>query len=176
MMTPFQQLLQSEEKSLLCASSLPDLGSHQDDWQGIGFKLGDAELLSAMGDVKEILDTPEYTRVPGVKSWVVGIANVRGSLLPLIDLRSFVTGNGLKNKKDGRVLVVNYRGTNTGLIVDDVQGMRYFQNSEQAYELPDISEKLKPYIKKAFQRDGQYWPVFSFNTLKEDERFLYASL
>ena len=175
-MTPFQQLLKTEEKSLLCASALPDLSSHQDDWQGIGFKLGDTELLSAMGEVKEILDIPEYTRVPGVKAWVVGIANVRGSLLPLIDLRSFVTGSGLKNKKDGRVLVVNYRGTNTGLIVDDVQGMRYFQNSEQAYELPDISNQLKPYIKKAFQRDGHYWPVFSFNTLKEDERFLYASL
>ena len=176
MTAAFQQLLDFEERSLACASILPDLGAHKDEWQGIGFKLGDEELLSVMGDVKEILDTPEYSRVPGVKSWVVGIANVRGSLLPLIDLRDFVTGNGLKNKKDGRVLVINYKGVNTGLIVDDVLGMRYFQKSEQAYELPEISNQLKPYIKKAFQRDGYYWPVFSFNALKEDERFLYASL
>ncbi len=176
MTAPFQQLLDIEEKSLACASALPDLASHKDEWQGIGFKLGDVELLSLMGEVKEILDIPEYTRVPGVKPWVVGIANVRGSLLPLIDLRSFITGSGLKNKKEGRVLVVNYKGMNTGLIVDDVQGMRYFQKSEQAYELPEISSQLKPYIKKAFQRDGHYWPVFSFNALKEDERFLYASL
>jgi hypothetical protein len=35
---------------------------------------------------------------------------------------------------------------------------------------------LKPYIKQAFERDDQFWPVFSFHDLVEDERFLHAAL
>jgi twitching motility protein PilI len=176
MSDPFQRLQEIERLCSNSAELLPNLDSHEDDWTGIGFTLGDIELLSTMGDVTEILDPPEYTKVPGVKSWVVGIANVRGSLLPLIDLRSFVTGEKVQNIKKSRVLVVRHGGSSTGLVVDDVLGMRHFALSEQVYELPDVEVLLKPYITQAFQRDDKNWPVFSFNALVEDDRFLHASL
>ena len=54
---------------------------------GLVSVVGDTVLVSKMGEVTEILDPPDFTRVPGVQSWVVGIANVRGSLLPLMDLK-----------------------------------------------------------------------------------------
>ena len=59
-------------------------------------------LLTRMGEVSEILDPPDYTRVPGVKDWVVGIANVRGSLLPLMDLKGFVTFHGGLGTPEGQ--------------------------------------------------------------------------
>jgi len=173
---PFERIQEIERQCLASSEALPGLDSHQNEWTGIGFRIGGTELLSVMGEVTEIMDPPEYTKVPGVQSWVVGIANVRGSLLPLMDLKDFVTGNGLKNRKDGRVLVVTHNGMNTGLIVDEVLGMRHFALNEQTYELPDMENTLKPYIKQAFNRDDKYWPVFSFHTLVEDERFLHASL
>ena len=176
MSDPFQRLQEIEQLCSDSAELLPSLDSHKDDWTGIGFALGDIELLSTMGEIKEILDPPEYTKVPGVKSWVVGIANVRGSLLPLIDLKNFVTGEKVQNIKKSRVLVVSYSGNSTGLIVDDVLGMRHFALSEQVYELPEVEVSLKPFITQAFKRDDKNWPVFSFNALVEDERFLHASL
>lgn len=176
MSEPFQRLQEIEQKCRTSAEALPALDSHQDDWSGIGFRIGGVELLSTMGEVTEILDPPEFTRIPGVKSWVVGIANVRGSLLPLMDLSGFVTGENIQNRKKGRVLVIDHHGTHTGLIVDEVLGMRHFSLNEQAYELPNMENSLKPYIKQAFKRDSEYWPVFSFHSLIEDERFLHASL
>jgi len=176
MSDPFQRLQEIEQLCSKSAELLPSLESHEDDWTGIGFSLGGIDLLSTMGEVTEILDPPEYTKVPGVKPWVVGIANVRGSLLPLIDLKNFITGESVKNIKKGRVLVINHDGNNTGLLVDEVLGMRHFSLSERIYELPEIEVSVKPYIMQAFQRDDKHWPVFSFNALIEDERFLHASL
>jgi len=176
MSDPFQRLQEIEQLCSDSAELLPDLDSHKDDWAGIGFTLGDIELLSTMGEVTEILDPPEYTKIPGVKPWMVGIANVRGSLLPLIDLKSFIIGEKVQSIKKSRVLVVNHSGSSTGLIVDDVLGMRHFALSEQVFELPEVEISLKPFITQAFQRDDKNWPVFSFNALVEDERFLHASL
>jgi twitching motility protein PilI len=173
---PFQRLQEIQQLCRDRAAELPSLDSNKDEWVGIGFRMGDIVLLSKMGEISEILDPPIYTRVPGVQSWVVGIANVRGSLLPLMDLKGFVTGENLSSRKAGRVLVVNHNGANTGLLVDEVLGLRHFFLNEQTFELPDVERSLKPFIKQAFQRDDDYWPVFSFHTLIENEQFLHASL
>ena len=155
---------------------MPSADGATDDWDGIGFRVAGMNLLAKMGDVTEILDPPTYTRVPGVQPWVIGIANVRGGLLPLMDLSGFITGEPTKKLKSGRVMVINHKGVVTGLIVEEVQGMRHFSLNDQAYELPEISNRLKPYIKQAFKKDNSYWPVFDITALVEDERFLHVSL
>jgi len=176
MQDAFHRLQEIEKKCLEKARDMPSVDGATDEWTGIGFKIADTNLLSNMGEVSEILDTPSFTRVPGVKAWVVGIANVRGGLLPLMDLKRFVTGEPTASLSTARVMVVNHNGLHTGLIVEEIQGMRHFSINEQAYELPDVNNHLKPYIKQAFQKDDSFWPVFSMHALVEDERFLHASL
>ncbi|MCW8854995.1 MAG: chemotaxis protein CheW [Gammaproteobacteria bacterium] len=173
---PFQRLQELEKLCIDRAAALPSLDSSVNEWVGIGFNIGDIELVSRMGEVIEILDLPKYTKIPGVKPWLIGIANVRGSLLPLMDLKGFINSDELVNKKNCRVLVVRHKGINTGLVVDGVSGLKYFSLEEQTYELPSIDLTLKPYIKQAFHREERDWPVFSFHTLIDDERFLQASL
>ncbi|WP_227511786.1 chemotaxis protein CheW [Psychrobacter sp. ENNN9_III] len=56
------------------------------DWRGIVFEIGGQRLIAPMGEVSEVLAMPEYTSMPLVKSWMLGIANVRGRLLPITDL------------------------------------------------------------------------------------------
>ncbi len=172
----FQRLKKVEQKSLESAKDMPSTDGVKDEWTGIGFKIAGVNMLSNMGEVAEILDVPPYTRVPGVQSWVIGIANVRGGLLPLMDLKRFVTGLPINNLNSARVMVVNHNGLHTGLIVEEVQGMRHFSLNEQAFELPDVNNYLRPYIRQAFQKDEVFLPVFSMHALVEDERFLHASL
>lgn len=176
MQDTFQRLQQVEKKCLEKVKDMPSIDGVKDEWNGIGFSVAGVELLAKMGDVTEILDPPAFTKVPGVKPWVVGIANVRGGLLPLVDLNGYVTGESLSNRSAGRVMVVNHKGVLTGLIVEEVFGMRHFSLHEQTYELPEINNRLKPYVKQAFKKENNYWPVFSMHALVEDERFLHASL
>ena len=58
-------------------------------WSGVGFSCLGYRFVVPMGQVSELLEVPTATRLPGVQSWVVGLSNVRGRLLPLFDLARF---------------------------------------------------------------------------------------
>ncbi len=173
---PFDFLLELEQRTLKFSSELPTLDRVKDTWVGVGFRVGDARLIAAMSDVKEILDIPEYTIVPGVKSWVVGVANVRGSLLPILDMKSYLLGEDMKQRKRGRVIVINYKGFNTGLIVDEIYGMRHFRESDVTADIPEVPKDILPYVDRTFRQDEECWPVFDFNELEQDERFAHAAI
>ena len=49
------------------------------------------------------------TRVPGAKGWVRGLANVRGQLLPIIDMKQFIGSGVAVLSRNTRIVVVNHR-------------------------------------------------------------------
>ena len=173
---PFDLLLDIERRCQANAAGLPTLDIVEDEWVGVGFRIGKDKLIAPMYEIEEILDLPEFTYVPGVKSWMVGVANVRGGLLPLMDLKGFVHGEDMKQRKKGRVIVINYKGFNTGLIVEEVFGMKHFLNKDQSIDIPEVHENVSKYVDMAFNQEGDTWPVFSFQNMTQDERLAEASL
>jgi len=173
---PFDLLLDIEQRCQANAAGLPTLDKAEDEWVGVGFRIGDDKLIAPMNEIEEILDLPEYTNVPGVKSWMVGVANVRGGLLPLMDLKGFVLGEDIKQRKKGRVIVIDYKGFNTGLVVEEVYGMKHFQTKDQSEDIPSLHENVSKYVNKAFSQEGDSWPVFSFQNMTQDERLAEAPL
>ncbi|MDH5516552.1 MAG: chemotaxis protein CheW [Gammaproteobacteria bacterium] len=176
MASPFEVLQSVEAESLNKAAGLPILDDVKQSWTGIGFRIGDSLLVASMDEVAEILHMPVYTQIPGVRSWMVGLANVRGNLLPLLDLKGFVTGQDAASRKDCRVLVARHESGMTGLVVDEILGLKHFYLEEQAYEIPTLADNLRPYIKMAFKNADQYWPVFSFAKLIQQEKFLQIAI
>lgn len=174
--SPFKLLLDIERQCQQTAAELPSAVDAEERWVGVGFRIGKDRLIASMDEVEEILDVPEFTKVPGVKSWVVGVANVRGSLLPMMDLKGYIIGEDMKQRKRGRVIVINYKGFNTGLIVDEVYGMRHFLLKDKVDDLVDVHDGISPYVDKVFKQDDESWPVFNFKSIVEDERFTLASL
>ncbi|MCK4674296.1 MAG: purine-binding chemotaxis protein CheW [Gammaproteobacteria bacterium] len=173
---PFNLLLDLEKRTLKGSSGLPALDLVEEEWVGVGFRIGDSRLIAPMSEVKEILDLPEYTMVPGVKSWIVGVANVRGSLLPILDMKTYLLGEDIKQRQKGRVIVIDYKGFSTGLIVEEVYGLRHFRDSDVTSDIPAMHDGLTPYVEKAFKQDEEHWPVFDFDEMAQDERFAQASL
>jgi twitching motility protein PilI len=173
---PFDLLLDLERRTLVGSSGLPTLDQVKEEWVGVGFRIGDSRLIASMSEVKEILEIPEYTMVPGVKSWIVGVANVRGSLLPILDMKSYLLGEEIKKRHKGRVIVIDYKGFNTGLIVEEIYGMRHFREADITADIPEVPENISPYIDRAFKQDEEHWPVFDFKEMAQDERFAHASL
>ncbi|MGB5457615.1 MAG: chemotaxis protein CheW [Gammaproteobacteria bacterium] len=173
---PFDILLELEQRCQVNAAGLPTLDKSDDEWVGVGFRIGEDKLIAPMSEIEEILELPDFTYVPGVKSWMVGVANVRGGLLPLMDLKGFILGEDIKNRKKGRVIVIDYKGFNTGVIVEEVYGMKHFISKEQSKEIPDMHENVSKYVGMAFNQEGDSWPVFSFQSMTQDERLAQASL
>lgn len=84
--TPFQLLVDIDQRCRRLAAGLPAQQEAVQSWSGIGFRMGGRFFVAPMGEVGEVLHEPRYTQLPGVKTWVKGVANVRGRLLPIMDL------------------------------------------------------------------------------------------
>lgn len=173
---PFDVLCDLERRKVKGPIHLPALDAVEKDWVGIAFRIGNSKLITEMSNIKEILDLPEVTTVPGVKSWVVGVANVRGSLLPIMDMKGFLLGDNIKQRHNGRVVVIDYKGFNTGLVVEEIYGMRHFRDTDVSKDVPEVHENISPYIEYVYKQDNDRWPVFNFNKLTQDKHFAYASL
>lgn len=169
----FIKLLEIAERSKQRGAGL--FGQSEGNWTGVAFTLGDQGFLVPIGEVAEILKVPRYTMIPGVAGWMKGLANVRGRLLPIMDLLLFVNKRSQLSEQKRRILVVDHGDVFTGLIVDEVQGMQHFAASNYATDAEGVFPELAPYVQGAFTRDGKRWYVLLLSRLVEDPRFLKAA-
>ena len=87
----------------------------------ISFMMDREEYSFPVESVQEVVRLPEVlTGIPGAPGAVSGIINLRGNILPLIDLRERLALGPSKHSADTRVIVVRHAGSVTGMIVDKV--------------------------------------------------------
>jgi len=168
---PFSLLKDIEVRSQEKALGLPQQMEIRRTWSGIGFRVGETYLVSAIDEVSEILIYPDMTRVPSAQGWVRGIANVRGVLLPIMDFSGVIDGQVSKLGRKSRVLVIQQNDMNTGLVVDEVFGMRHFFDEEKVSDLPSVSARLQSYLAGAYQQGDSHWGIFSMSNLAQSEEF-----
>ena len=171
-MTPFALLQDIAQRCKSHAADLPSRVEAVAYWRGVGFVLGGKRYVAAMADVNEILTPPKLTLVPGVKHWVQGVANVRGRLVPIMDLAAFL-GERTSAQRNKRVLVIENGDLINGLVVDAVLGMQHFpEDSMQPIAESDVDERITPYVVGQYQRGDGNWPVFSIDALLENEHYM----
>lgn len=174
--SPFA-LLAALEARLTASGEARGYASAGAQWTGLGFILGDGQYLAPQAEVREVLEVPAATRVPGAKSWLVGIANLRGNLLPVVDLGRLLGRSEAVRSQASRVVVVNDEELATGFLVDGVRGFRGFALEHQRHELVDVDSgagfdaAATDFLLGAFVRDGDTWRVFSLAKLSRDARF-----
>ncbi|WP_458128706.1 chemotaxis protein CheW [Pseudomonas sp. Z2-11] len=160
-LTAFELLLQIDRRCRLLGADLPSQPTHRDSWSGIGFRLGEHWYVAPMGEVSEVLHEPRYTSLPGVKPWVRGVANLRGRLLPLMDLCGFFGHELSSVRKQRRVLVVDNEEVFAGLLVDEVLGLQHFAQGSLEPGLPGyLDGPESAFVQGRFPGDRQ-WQVFS---------------
>jgi twitching motility protein PilI len=173
---PFELLKELEKRSRTVTTANAPEASAGPEWVGVACRMGGETFLIAREETREVLGYPAViTRIPGAKSWVRGLANVRGSLLPMLDLRQFLGSGTTTAGRNTRVVVVNHRDIPAGLVVDEVLGFRRFAESEFNAEAPPTVIRCEAYLAGAFRRGGEVWPVLSLKTLVESQSFLQAA-
>jgi len=173
---PFELLKELEKRSRnMAAGSAPDTKAGH-EWVGVAFRMGGETFLVAREETREVLGNPAVvTRIPGAKPWVKGLANIRGQLLPMLDLRQFLGSGATTAGRNTRIVVVNHREIPAGLMVDEVLGFRRFAESEFNSEPPPTVIRCESYLAGAFRRGGEVWPVLSLKSLVESQSFLQAA-
>ncbi len=173
---PFELLLDYEQKSLQHAVKLPEQQEHGNTWSGIGFRLNEHFYVLPVDRVVEVLMPAEALPVPGIKSWVIGLANLRGTLMPIIDLKRYLTTIPTQITGRSRLMVVNQPGGQVALLVDEVFGQRHFQPEDSCdTDLPEDSGFAR-YSSTAFGQEGRTWNLFDVDRLVNDTDFQNAAV
>ncbi|WP_455218769.1 chemotaxis protein CheW, partial [Kaarinaea lacus] len=157
---PIQLLKEIELQCINTAKGLPQRADVKESWTGIGFRIGDINLVSPLKQVNEILHFPRLTTVPGTQRWVKGVANIRGTLLPIIDLQGFLHDKPLTHTSKTRVLVVKRDELSVGLVVSEVLGLKHFQDHEKVTSVSRFDEALRNYVHGAFRQGEEEILVF----------------
>jgi twitching motility protein PilI len=174
---PFAILREIEESCRTCNTRDPGQAAEIfNEWSGIAFRVGGNNLLAPLDEVVEILDMPKLARVPLAQPWVRGIANIRGNLLPVVDFSGLLGGEVATLTEKSRVLVIDYDGIYSGLVVDEVYGMKHFMDGELAGEAPDVDGFLLPFIRNVYRRDERVWHEFSLFVLADTPQFLRTAV
>jgi twitching motility protein PilI len=173
---PFELLAELERRGrAVSAQQSPEAASGR-EWVGVALRMAGDLYLVAREETREVLGVPaNATRVPGAKSWIKGLANVRGQLLPLIDLRHFLGSGITPITRNTRVLVVNHREIPAGLLVDEVLGFRRFAEGEFSGDAPPTVARCERYLAGAFRRAHEQWPVLSLRSILESPAFAEAA-
>src|SRR5271157_6633238 len=102
----------------------------KDESQLVTFLLKDEEFGFDIMSVQEIIRLPKMAKVPRTPAYVDGIANLRGVVLPVIDMRTRFGMERAEATDRTRVLVVDIDGVKTGLRVDRVKQVTRVLRSE----------------------------------------------
>lgn len=85
-------------------------------------RLGGCRYALPMPSVAEVGRPPALTRVPGVPNWVAGVANWRGRVLAVLDLRPLLSAEVRQLDRRGRLVVLTRNGVTAGLLTEGVEG------------------------------------------------------
>lgn len=173
---PVAVLQEIEQRCLERAIGLPQQEEIKATSLAIGFRIGDLKMVTPVDEVAELLTYPSLSRIPGTKRWVKGLANVRGNLLPIMDLNDYLTKKPTVLTTKSRVLVVNHGGVFSGLLVDEVLGLRHFYDEERKSKLPEVDNFIKSYLSGVYQQDTEEWGIFSMHSLAKSPLFLQVAV
>ncbi len=100
-------------------------GSQNASTQFVGFRLDGQEFAFPIGKIQEIVIPDQVTKIPQVDDYVDGVSNLRGSIIPIINLRKLFGLKAVPNDSESRTFVVNVGDKTLGCTVDSVtQGIR----------------------------------------------------
>jgi len=174
-LSPFEALADYERRSLAHAAGLPEQIEAPGLWRGIGFRVGSRYLVSSINEVNEILTLPPLTIVPGTRPWLLGVANVRGNLVPVIDLRQYIEGERTQLTDSSRVLLVRQLGGSVGLLIDEVLGQRNFSEEQRADALGEEDERYSRFVGENYPLGEVHWGLFSMAALVRTPDFVQAA-
>ncbi|HEB55308.1 MAG TPA: chemotaxis protein CheW [Gammaproteobacteria bacterium] len=168
----FALLRDIETRSRQKALGLPQQLEIRHTETGIGFLLQDMALVVATSEISEILPYPPLTRIPGTLNWMRGVANIRGTLVPIIDLLGFAKQETTRLNRKSRILVMHRGDLVSGLLVTEVLGLRHFFEEEKTTDLPPASARLQGLLDGGYQQGDQHWGIFSTRRLADMPEFI----
>lgn len=142
-----------------------------DQWQGIAFLCGHESFIIPLKYIVEIIPSPEVMVIPGVKPWFLGVANLRGDMLPITDLQYLLGFAKTPIEKYTPVLVIHYEGELSGMLVQKVMGLYSLSQAKPHLFSLNRGSPFAPYASEVIQQGKSYFPLLAIDKLIDDPIF-----
>jgi purine-binding chemotaxis protein CheW len=120
-------------------ASLLDAQGDGNEW--LQFLLKDQHYALSVSEVQEILCAGDITPVPGAESHVLGVINVRGTIVTVVDARKRLEIAGDDDRKVDWTIILDVKGHDVGLLVDDVHEV-LIVDEERVEKVPTESSEF----------------------------------
>ena len=132
------------------------------------FILGTMKYAVELPRIREILTYPELiTVLPGTSQWVKGLINLRGEVVPILDIRvKFGTGEVIYDENTAVIAVITDDDRMVGLVVDKVDDVQKLDNSS-LYPVSDMGSAIPSKYLKGFVRleDNEMLVIMDIETV-----------
>jgi twitching motility protein PilI len=126
----------------------------------LGFRIGNLGLLIAMQATSELSDVLQICHIPFTKTWLLGLINLRGNLVPVFDLHKLLQFPSVQTKKT--MLLILGQGESAGAIVIDELPMHLnFIDSDKLTNDPPLPAIIKPFVSSGYEKEETVW--FNFD-------------
>lgn len=109
--------------------------------QIIGFKLNNEEYALEINNVQEIIKITKITRVPRTKKYIIGVINLRGIVIPIIDMNLRFGMEKKEYTEKQRIMILKIGVVFVGIIVDNVSEVIEIK-SDQIFVNPTITASI----------------------------------
>ncbi len=144
---------------------------HDEMLQLVSFKLGGEEFGVDIMQVQEIIRMQNITAVPNAPDFVEGVINLRGRVIPIIDLRKRFGLEGKEHDKATRIVVVKVDDITVGLVVDEVSEVLRIPANTVEPPPPIVAGVESDYIKGVGKLDDRLLILLDLSkTLSREEK------
>lgn len=166
-----------EQRSLAHDPGVPEQIEAPGLWRALGFRVGEHYFVSGIDEIGEILiSPPAVTSIPSTRPWLLGVANVRGNLIAVVDLKQFLFEQRTHVTGRARVLVVKQSGGNVGLLIDELLGQRNLTDADRVGAEGEADPRLARYVTENVTTGPVRLGRFSLLELTRAAEFQHAAL
>ncbi|MFC3110983.1 chemotaxis protein CheW [Undibacterium arcticum] len=141
----------------------------------LGVMIGQTRWLLDLKEASEIVSIGAITPVPLTQDWYLGLSNLRGNLISVVDFARFQGHSTTQIEQDSRIVAfAPALSFNCGLLVSRVMGLRNVADMELQ---PDQAAADTPWAPHSYRdRDSQVWRQLNLSLIVQDPRFLQVGL
>lgn len=142
------------------------IGHSEDIVQLVGFIIGEEEYAVPILTIQEIIKPIEWTRVPQTPKYVLGVFNLRGSVIPLIDLRTKFGLTAKNHTDETRFFVLKQGDEVAGFVIDRLTAAIRIKKSDIG-PAPDTIDAENSVIDGVGKQEGRILTILKVNKLLE---------
>lgn len=142
----------------------------------LGVSIGAQCWLLDLKEAGEIITVGAITQVPLTQPWFLGLTNLRGNLVSVVDLAHWMGQSATQIDRESRIVAFGPSlGFNSALLVERVMGLRNVSSMTLQDDASRAASHDTPWIGRQFlDEEGRLWSELKLSAMAEDTQFLHV--